>query len=323
MNFRIHAFDYGTENNINKPSGINECHIKNRCLIMSSSEMRCLVDNFNLLIGHIIPENNKFWSLYLQLKHLIDIIWSSAIHIETHQYLEVVVEDYLTTLVSIFPQGLKPKHHFLVHYARSMKLFGPLGKISCLRNEAKNKVGKNISKVTSSRLNLNKTVAIKHQLMLNYRFISRSSEYSTYKYGKENIIGTNNIEDFPNFANYLPKNLNDIASLTWIEFQEKRIKENAILVKFCKNGPKFYIVYRILKIERNDIFILAYELKDCFLEEHFSAYKIYDINKRDYKVFLTADLESCAITDIIYQSSGFFFYKEKLDVKKICIQNLK
>ena len=99
---------------------------------MSSSEMRCLIENLNLMIGHMIPLKDECWYLYLRLKNLITVIWSQNIDINTHKYLEVLIEEYLERLISFFPGCLKPKHHFLIHYPHSMKQFGPLGQISCL-----------------------------------------------------------------------------------------------------------------------------------------------------------------------------------------------
>ena len=156
LNFRICAFDYGSQISLNKPCEIIEGHVKKGCLIMSSSEMRCLIENLNLMIGHLIPEKDECWLLYLQLKNIITVIWSPKIHITTHEYLQVLIEEYLLSLTEKFPGCLKPKHHYLTHYATSMKNFGPLGKLSCLRDEGKHKIGKNTSNATTSRINSNK-----------------------------------------------------------------------------------------------------------------------------------------------------------------------
>lgn len=52
-----------------------------------------------------------------------------------------------------------------------MFLFGPLWKTSCIRFESKHFNGKTISKSTKSRVNINKTIAIKHQVQQSLRFI--------------------------------------------------------------------------------------------------------------------------------------------------------
>ena len=147
---------------------------------MSSSEMFCLVENLNLIIGPLIPEDNEYWEFYLTLKEILTIVSSTSITNLTHNILETTIYEYLTQLKQLFPNHFKPKHHFLVQYPRFMFQFGPLWKFSCLRFESKNQEGKQISKSTSSRVNINRTIAIKHQLFLNLRFMQTTSSNSIF-----------------------------------------------------------------------------------------------------------------------------------------------
>ena len=85
---------------------------------MSSSEMFCLVENLNLIIGPLIPEDNEYWEFYLTLREILMIVSSTSITNLTHNILETTIYEYLTQLKQLFPNHFKPKHHFLVHYPR-------------------------------------------------------------------------------------------------------------------------------------------------------------------------------------------------------------
>ncbi|KAL7291861.1 hypothetical protein TKK_0014423 [Trichogramma kaykai] len=173
LNLRLRSYDYGKNYNINKPPEIAAKSLKNGCIIMSSAEMLCLVRNLNLMIGHWVPEDDQCWQLFLTLRELVNIVMSRDIHPRCFKALETTVFEYLSLLNDLFPGNFKPKHHFLIHYPRSMLMFGPLINICCLRFESKNREGKQASHNSSNRVNVNKTIAIKHQLYLNYRFIAR------------------------------------------------------------------------------------------------------------------------------------------------------
>lgn len=45
LNFRIRGFDYGYDPHVNEIQNISETRLKNGCLILSSSEMKCLITN--------------------------------------------------------------------------------------------------------------------------------------------------------------------------------------------------------------------------------------------------------------------------------------
>lgn len=110
LNNRVKGFNYGPNKNI--PLEILTNHIKNKRLYMSASEMLCLVKHINLIIDHLIPNNNEFWSLLLQLRELIEILTSSKLYIYAEHILREKIGEYLKLLSTLFPGSLKPKHHF-------------------------------------------------------------------------------------------------------------------------------------------------------------------------------------------------------------------
>jgi len=63
LNSRIKYFSYSNFEK-NKPPSVTKNHLINGCIIFSASEMVCLVRHFNLIIGDLVPRNDKVWQFY-------------------------------------------------------------------------------------------------------------------------------------------------------------------------------------------------------------------------------------------------------------------
>lgn len=111
--------------------------------MMSASEMRCLMRCLPLIIGDQITEGDPFWKLFLKFRHLTELVHLKAVHKDTHIYPRTVISEYLQELVRLYPdEGVKPKHHHILHYPLIMKLMGPIPAFSSIRGESKNQVSK-------------------------------------------------------------------------------------------------------------------------------------------------------------------------------------
>ncbi|XP_057335120.1 uncharacterized protein LOC130673922 [Microplitis mediator] len=174
LNNRIESLYYGDEAR-NKPRTLKKAQINEKYVKMSAAEALCLIKNIGVLIGHFIPRNDPYWKLCILLKEIIDIVTSTVIHFDLCDYLENLISEYLRSLTLLFPGCLKPKHHFLLHYARIMRLMGPAWNLNTMRGESKNKESKITARASVSRKNICKTLAVKHQLHLSYRFLLNSS----------------------------------------------------------------------------------------------------------------------------------------------------
>ena len=122
LNDRIRVLDYGQEQNKSQP--IKESQIKNKHIKMSASELLSFIRNIGVFIGHKIPLQDKHWNLIILMKNIIDIVTAPVIQKGVADYLEVLISEYLSSLTVLFPGCLKPKHHFLIHYAELMRKLG-------------------------------------------------------------------------------------------------------------------------------------------------------------------------------------------------------
>lgn len=137
----------------------------------------CLVRNFGLMVGHLIPVGDNVWSLSTTLCNIMDIVLAPSYQTGTHNLLKVLIEEHhelyinICYLVPCYRQDeyhLTPKFHLMVHYWRIINNHGPLHNFWCMRFEGKHETGKQTARNSASRINLPKTIAMDHQLRLAY-----------------------------------------------------------------------------------------------------------------------------------------------------------
>ncbi|KAK4329593.1 hypothetical protein Pmani_000068 [Petrolisthes manimaculis] len=75
------------------------------------------------------------------------------------------IDDFLESFATEFPtQTMKPKAHYMTHYADQVLQFGLLINCWTLRFEGKHSFFKNISRVTRNKINICKSLAWRHQM---------------------------------------------------------------------------------------------------------------------------------------------------------------
>ena len=82
LNSRLRFFDYGIKTSANIPPVISIDTMKKGHLIYSASEMACFVQNLGLIIGDLVPKENKTWKIYILLRKIISIILASTVTLE-------------------------------------------------------------------------------------------------------------------------------------------------------------------------------------------------------------------------------------------------
>lgn len=98
----------------------------------------CLLRNIPLLFGDLIETDDKHWHLLLLLLHIVNIIFSPVLSEGMTIYLKHLSIDHHKLVKQLFPEiNLLPKHHFMIHYPRSIRRIGPILHTWCMRYEAK------------------------------------------------------------------------------------------------------------------------------------------------------------------------------------------
>ena len=307
VNTKIRAFHYGSKNNVNKPPEILESHLKKKCIILSAAEMLNLAKNLTLIIGNSVDETDEHWQIFSIMKDILDIVCSTKVHLRTCQVLKLKIEEYLNLLTEKFPNCLKPKHHFLIHYPSIMRQVGPLWPISCMRFESKNREGKQISHAAICRVNICKTIALRHQLVMNYRFLCKNSYYPTYIANHVRSVYIRDIPGISSFMNLWPKHLNDKVDLTnCIQYKGQSIKKDTVIVTFSELEPQFNFVHLIILIDANNFFIMTKSMLDCYFNHHRRAYKIHS-NEFHWELLTKADINTASVSYYNKLNDGNFY----------------
>lgn len=70
LNYRIRFFDCKSTKSSNCFLSFTQDALQKDVFICSASEMKFLLENLGLMIGDLVPENNKAWDLYLTLREM-------------------------------------------------------------------------------------------------------------------------------------------------------------------------------------------------------------------------------------------------------------
>ena len=236
--------------------------------------MKFLIENFSFLIGDMVPPTSKAWKVYLELRKMCFMITDICFTKESLISLKKQISLHHRLYKEYLKKQLKPKHHFLLHYVEMITQLGPPRDLSCLRCEGKHKPLKDIARVTNSRLNPPKTLAIKHQLQLNYRFLSSEGFGKRVKLG--NII-FHNVKLLPEI-NFYRENLNNeiinnYVSVSWCSIYGTYYERDSIIwtdFEYSKNFGK--IEHILFSTDTEKIVFLCQILKTIKYSKHFSAY---------------------------------------------------
>lgn len=165
-------FDYGSIEIGNMGPEILDTQIKNNCLMMSASEMRNFLHFLPLMIGHKIKgeDERKKWSVILQLVEISEILMQSIISRDDLNYLDELIQTFLSNRSEQFNQPMKPKHHLMLHYKLCIENSGPLRNLMCFSFEQMNRIVKRYGKVSFQRIDLSWSLLSK-RIMHHNKFI--------------------------------------------------------------------------------------------------------------------------------------------------------
>lgn len=276
LNERLNKFDYGHDEGRNKPRPITLAQVKNKFIKMSASESLCFSRNICVLIGDLVARENEYWRVLILLTEIINIVMAPAITEGITHYFASLIHDYLSLVVSLFPNCLKPKHHFLLHYPRIMRRFGPVCNLSTFRCESKNRNLKITSHVALSRVNVCKTLAVKNQLQLSQRFRRNESAVDpVYKIsGKTTFSAMQDLPEIHYFFSLLSMQPSDkINVLETIVHHNQTITKGVALSLPGTEFEQFFLVHLILQKDDRNVSIIAKEItNDTQFDEHFQSY---------------------------------------------------
>ena len=165
LNDRIQNFSYIGAHRRNKPVKLfgNDKHFS---IKQTAAECKCLVQILPLLIGDLVPDADEHWVVYVQFLEMIDYILAPSLTKGQIHYFSSFIKQFLNDFKTLDGSShIKPKTHYIVHYAAQFLAFGPLIHSCTLRFEAKHAYFKNIMCRSKNYINPCKTLANKHQYL--------------------------------------------------------------------------------------------------------------------------------------------------------------
>ncbi|KAB0793118.1 hypothetical protein PPYR_12738 [Photinus pyralis] len=300
LNWRINTFRYNFDLK-NKPPAISRNFEKKSKISMSASEMMCFIKYFGVMMGDLVPVDDPVWELYLCLREILDVVLSNAVTTEIANMFETLVSEHNELFITLFNEKLKPKFHFILHYASIMKMVGPLRHIWSMRYESKHRQSKVTAGVTCSRRNILYTLALKHQLILANRFLNNHVLKRNYSLGPNICMGDTMLTDI----NY-PANFKDCPIYKWISINGITYRNGICLVTDLSDLiPSFGIINFIMIGKNNKMGFVCYATEVICLNRHYHAYEV--IVNFDSNFFIEFDELTNPFPCHLYKSSNSSF----------------
>lgn len=214
---------------------------------MSASEMLCLIRNFGLIVGEVVPKYSLDWKLYILLRKIVDLCCARRIQSDCAILLDSLVAEHNRLYLILSQSTLKLKYHILTHYGRMLLKNGPIKLTSCIRFEAKHEVLKAVANAIPCRINIDHTLANKLQLQTVSRLLSKTGVHEDLKLGIGKEIFVNS--EFPALLIHnFPHELNPVCyNASWHKFKGVYYKTGILMIlNYNLDGCNFGEVVSIL-----------------------------------------------------------------------------
>nr|XP_024657554.1 uncharacterized protein LOC106676865 isoform X1 [Maylandia zebra] len=267
---RIHAFYYGFNQQRNRPPRVKLFDGSND-LGLNAIQSWCLLRNVPLMFGDLVQVGDSYWHLLLLLLQIVNIVFSPVLSEGMTIYLKHLIIDHHQLFKQLFPTlSLLPKHHFMIHYPRSIRNIGPILHMWCMRYEAKHNFFK---KQLKSFKNITMTLAKKHQSCMAMYWESFSLERLALGPGKMVTLGE--LKEGPEIALKFGAALStSVFSAKWIKHHGTEYRPDFIIcTEVVSEIPVFYKIKSI--VVKDDIALLCGKLMEtlCF-DDHYHAFKV-------------------------------------------------
>lgn len=278
LNNAIRTFPYDLSDKTNQPKPIAQDFAAKGTVSGNGHENWALIRLFPLLIGHKVPEGDSTWHIVMLLKDIVELAVATKHTDETIHFLQCVVSEHREVLTATFPNyRLRPKHHYIEHYAEMIKRFGPLVHVWTMRFEGKHTFFKETIKNARNFRNVALTMAEKHQKMIAFHLGVNSFFRPSVELDK---VTTQPITSYPKnvqqiFSQKIPglAKVLDVSSVSvdGITYSPDMI----ISVGSCSGVPEFKQIKQIVTINTEILFVC--QKKTAWYHEHYRSFELCDI----------------------------------------------
>ena len=180
LNMQLETFPYSYLEERNKPAIIQKHDIiVSIKLKQTSASMLTLCGILPFILASKIPANDSKWKLFLLLLQITSLCTSTIVTSGTSTELVYLIEMHHSSFRREYPtSSFIPKMHYMCHFPRQIKLFGPARHHWCMRFEAKHSFFTSIK--WKSFKNIPKSMALKHQKWMCGQMLSPNGQRSSY-----------------------------------------------------------------------------------------------------------------------------------------------
>jgi len=318
LNSKIKKFDYCIKDKSDLPNTIEKQHIDEKKFCQSAGQFRTLFQNLPLMIGQLL-KFDKNWHNFLKLLSIINLTFSFCYDDRTISQLDIEIKMYLINFSLLYKDvRLIPKMHYLCHFSKQLKEFGPLRLHSTFWFESKNGLIKSFK--FDNFINICKSVANRQENWMVSKKLDSEWEKKENFLSLNGIIKTNlslNVIDDEFRAKYhfesSDKNiLNECASISLRGFSYK-INDYLIVKDHLDiKSEVFGKIIRILLVNNSLVFKLElYNITEYI--NNINCFTIISSNKQDYKyyenIFHKETINVFIIENINYIQVRNFFHK--------------
>lgn len=274
LNQKIMSFPYQFSDKVDKPKPLPKTLMSKGTIGGNGHENATLLRLLPLLIGNAVPKTSGPWAVLMELKDLVELAMCPLFTEEMLDYLSCKIDEHRQTLKEVFPEWrLRPKHHYVEHYADLIKCFGPLVHLWTMRFEGKHRFFKRVVHDAQNFKNILKTMAVRHQYMIAYHLSSGSFFKPKIQTSAVNSVS---VSSLPDIAQMCIKKQTDSDSV----FRTLKVTvdgteyANGMFVSVGESGglPKFAKILQIYLVNNKvSFFCTDY---DCWYIEHLRCYEL-------------------------------------------------
>lgn len=302
LNGRLQSISQDIKFDSNRVPPIQKEHLtgKKRKLKMSAAEFNLFLRYFGLAVGQLVPEESKPWELYILLRRIVDIALSPRLTKGHVIRLKGLVQEFLSLYRELYGD-LIYKFHNLTHLPSDMQRNGPAVLYSTIRYESKHRFVKQSAIVSSNRVNVLKTIAIRCQLRLAFLSLQKTICNTDLLYESKTEI------DIRDKMMYFPNITENIFSTNSVELKDILYEVNMVFVlEMNENDQLIFGKIAKIFIVKNEAILLMEPLYNIYFDDHLFGYKVQAGGKLQLK----------NVSDLIDIQPCTFIEKESLVIPK-------
>lgn len=279
LNSRIMFFDYGELNAKNIPSTLN---LKKKKLGQNASQMKCLVENFPLILYEFKKNKAllKIWNSVETILKILQIVYSPSITSQDIENLQMLIDVFLKSLMENFQAKLIPKHHMLIHYPSVIKMVGPLVHTSTLKYEMKHKQFTNYLRNSNNFINVSKSLCESYQ----HAEVFRQPYKNHIDHGPMKCFYPDQSREDMTILDELSR-IHNTSKTNWVKFNSNYYKKDLIL----KDDKEFYEISEIL-YQQEDYYFVCIAYQHICIDEFSQCIEIKRIEPVQFKLLKHSNL---------------------------------